>query len=65
MWRHHFLKYPLQNSDTVAVPEYKVQTLYPGTWESEHEIQDNIDPRIQEYFLITSYNITSDFIEVK
>ena len=31
MLTHHFFKYPLQNSGNVAVPEYKVQTLYPGT----------------------------------
>ena len=31
MWTHHFFKDPPQNSGTVSVPEYKVETLYPGT----------------------------------
>ena len=31
MWTHRFFKDPLQNSNTVSVPEYKVETLYSGT----------------------------------
>ena len=31
MWTHLFFKYPRQNSGTVPVPEYKVETLYSGT----------------------------------
>ena len=31
MWTHRFFKDPPKNSDTVSVPEYKVETLYSGT----------------------------------
>ena len=31
MWTHRFSKDPPQNSGTVSVPEYKVETLYSGT----------------------------------
>ena len=39
MWTHDFFKYLRQNSGTVLVPEYKIETLYSGT-ELGNDISD-------------------------